>query len=172
MLFRAPTLENIRGKVRARKGANAHFSVGRLQGQPSRLSLNPPALHQQPQATHFPFAQGIIPPGRHKRIYFLTKTIEFIIVPATSFPARKTAHEQHRPDPRFPLFTPGSVGGSPKTVAARLREYQALGVDVEKAYCVSEPLFPELGLPGPRGQLRTSFSGGRYGGNVRLTSAS
>lgn len=64
------------------------------------------------------------------------------------------------------------VGGLPKTVAARLREYQALGVDVEKAYCVSDPLFPELGLPGPRGQLRTSFGDGRYGGNVRLTSAS
>lgn len=53
--------------------------------------------------------------------------------------------------------------GSPKTVAARLREYQALGIDtviasgyphVEEAYRVSELLFPELGLPGPRGRLR------------------
>lgn len=77
--------------------------------------------------------------------------------------------------------------GSPKTVAARLREYQALGIDtviasgyphVEEAYRVSELLFPELGLPGPRGQLRSSFGGhqvfggGGHGGNVKLTSAS
>lgn len=77
--------------------------------------------------------------------------------------------------------------GSPKTVAARLREYQALGIDtviasgyphVEEAYRVSELLFPELGLPGPRDQLRSSFGGhqvfggGGHGGNVKLTSAS
>ncbi|AOF94283.1 FMNH2-dependent alkanesulfonate monooxygenase [Sinorhizobium sp. RAC02] len=77
--------------------------------------------------------------------------------------------------------------GSPKTVAARLREYQALGIDtviasgyphVEEAYRVSELLFPELGLPGPRNQLRSTFGdhqvfgGGGHGGNVKLTSAS
>ncbi len=77
--------------------------------------------------------------------------------------------------------------GSPKTVAARLREYQALGIDtviasgyphLEEAYRVSELLFPELGLPGPHGQLRSSFGtrhvfgGGGHGGNVKLTSAS
>ena len=77
--------------------------------------------------------------------------------------------------------------GSAKTVAARLREYQALGVDtviasgyphLEEAYRVSELLFPELGLPGPRDQLRSSFGdhhvfgGGGHGGNVKLTSAS
>ncbi|APG86503.1 alkanesulfonate monooxygenase SsuD (plasmid) [Sinorhizobium americanum CCGM7] len=48
--------------------------------------------------------------------------------------------------------------GSPKTVAARLREYQDLGIDtviasgyshLEEAYRVSELLFPEIGL-GPR----------------------
>ena len=77
--------------------------------------------------------------------------------------------------------------GSPKTIAARLREYQALGIDtviasgyphLEEAYRVSELLFPELGLPGARNRLRTSFGdrhvfgGGGHGGNVRLTSAS
>ncbi len=77
--------------------------------------------------------------------------------------------------------------GSPQTVAARLREYQALGIDtviasgyphLEEAYRVSELLFPELGLPGPRNQLRSSFGdhqvfgGGGHGGNVKLTSAS
>lgn len=77
--------------------------------------------------------------------------------------------------------------GSPKTVAARLREYQELGIDtviasgyphVEEAYRVAELLFPELGLPGPRNQLRSSFGdhqvfgGGGHGGNVKLASAS
>ncbi len=73
--------------------------------------------------------------------------------------------------------------GSPKTVAARLREYQALGIDtivasgyphLEEAYTVSELLFPEIGLGGPRNQIRSSFGerqvfgGGGHGGNVRL----
>jgi alkanesulfonate monooxygenase len=77
--------------------------------------------------------------------------------------------------------------GSPKTVAARLREYQALGVDtviasgyphLEEAYRVSELLFPELGLSGPRNQIRSSFGkkqvfgGGGHGGNVKLVSGS
>lgn len=77
--------------------------------------------------------------------------------------------------------------GSPKTVAARLREYQALGIDtivasgyphLEEAYTVSELLFPEIGLGGARNQIRSSFGerqvfgGGGHGGNVRLVSRS
>ncbi|MBB4063848.1 FMNH2-dependent alkanesulfonate monooxygenase [Gellertiella hungarica] len=77
--------------------------------------------------------------------------------------------------------------GSPKTVAARLREYQALGIDtvvasgyphLEEAYRVSELLFPELGLESPRHQIRHSFGerqvfgGGGHGGNVKLASGS
>ncbi len=77
--------------------------------------------------------------------------------------------------------------GSPKTVAARLREYQEIGIDtviasgyphLEEAYRVSELLFPELGLPGPHGQIRASFGepqvfgGGGHGGNVKTASAS
>nr|WP_316652247.1 FMNH2-dependent alkanesulfonate monooxygenase [uncultured Gellertiella sp.] len=73
--------------------------------------------------------------------------------------------------------------GSPKTVAARLREYQALGIDtviasgyphLEEAYRVSELLFPELGIAGPRLALRSSFGerqvfgGGGHSGNVRV----
>ena len=77
--------------------------------------------------------------------------------------------------------------GSPKTVAARLREYQALGIDtviasgyphLEEAYRLSELLFPEIGLEGPRNQIRSSFGakqvfgGGGHGGNVKLVSGS
>jgi alkanesulfonate monooxygenase len=77
--------------------------------------------------------------------------------------------------------------GSAKTVAARLREYQDLGIDtviasgyphLEEAYRVSELLFPELGLAGPRNQIRSSFGkrqvfgGGGHGGNVRVASGS
>lgn len=77
--------------------------------------------------------------------------------------------------------------GSPQTVAARLREYQALGVDtvvasgyphLEEAYRVSELLFPELGLASPRSAIRHSFGehqvfgGGGHGGNVKLASGS
>ncbi len=76
--------------------------------------------------------------------------------------------------------------GSPQTVAARLREYQDLGIDtviasgyphLEEAYRVSELLFPELGLPGPRHALRSSFGqkqvfgGGGHGGNVKADAA-
>jgi alkanesulfonate monooxygenase len=76
--------------------------------------------------------------------------------------------------------------GSPKTVAARLKEYQDLGIDtvvasgyphLEEAYRVSELLFPELGIAQPE-SLRTSFGtkqvfgGGGHGGNVKLVSAS
>jgi alkanesulfonate monooxygenase len=52
--------------------------------------------------------------------------------------------------------------GDPKTVAARLREYQALGVDtvigsgyphLEESYRVAELLFPALGLNGASGAV-------------------
>lgn len=77
--------------------------------------------------------------------------------------------------------------GSPKTVAARLREYQDLGIDtviasgyphLEEAYRVSELLFPEIGLAAPRNQIRSSFGakqafgGGGHGGNIKLASGS
>jgi alkanesulfonate monooxygenase len=72
--------------------------------------------------------------------------------------------------------------GSPKTVAARLREYQALGIDtviasgyphLEESYRVAELLFPELGIPSPVRPLRSSFSdtkvfgGGGHAGDVK-----
>ena len=72
--------------------------------------------------------------------------------------------------------------GSPKTIAARLKEYQDLGIDtviasgyphLEEAYRVSELLFPEIGLGQPNKRLRSSFGdaqvfgGGGHGGNVK-----
>ncbi|OLP60882.1 alkanesulfonate monooxygenase, FMNH(2)-dependent [Xaviernesmea oryzae] len=77
--------------------------------------------------------------------------------------------------------------GSPKTVAARLKEYQDLGIEtviasgyphLEEAYRVSELLFPEIGLGGPRNQIRSSFGehqvfgGGGHGGNLRVVAGS
>ena len=77
--------------------------------------------------------------------------------------------------------------GSPKTVAARLREYQALGIDtvvasgyphLEEAYRVAELLLPELGITSPRGKIRNSFGehqvfgGGGHGGNVKAQATS
>ena len=77
--------------------------------------------------------------------------------------------------------------GSPRTVAARLREYQDLGIDtviasgyphLEEAYRVSELLFPEIGLGGPHNRLPTGFGqdkvfgGGGHGGNLRVVSGS
>lgn len=77
--------------------------------------------------------------------------------------------------------------GSPKTIAARLREYQDIGIDtviasgyphLEEAYRVSELLFPEIGIEGPRNQIRSSFGkaqlfgGGGHGGNVKVASGS
>ena len=77
--------------------------------------------------------------------------------------------------------------GSPKTVAARLREYQDLGIDtviasgyphLEEAYRVSELLFPELGIGGPYNRLPIGFGsaqvfgGGGHGGNLRVVSGS
>jgi alkanesulfonate monooxygenase len=56
--------------------------------------------------------------------------------------------------------------GSPKTIAARLREYQELGIDtviasgyphLEEAYRVAELLFPEIGRAPPRSKFRSSF---------------
>jgi len=60
--------------------------------------------------------------------------------------------------------------GSPKTVAARLREYQSLGIEtvigsgyphLEEAYRVAELLFPHLGISRP--EQRVSF-GSEFGG--------
>jgi alkanesulfonate monooxygenase len=77
--------------------------------------------------------------------------------------------------------------GSPKTVAARLKEYQDIGIDtviasgyphLEEAYRVAELLFPEIGLGGPRNEIRSSFGprevfgGGGHGGNVKVASGS
>jgi alkanesulfonate monooxygenase len=77
--------------------------------------------------------------------------------------------------------------GSATTVAARLREYQDLGIDtviasgyphLEEAYRVSELLFPELGLGLPNHRLPVSFNadqvfgGGGHGGNLRVVSGS
>jgi alkanesulfonate monooxygenase len=72
--------------------------------------------------------------------------------------------------------------GDPRTVADRLREYQALGVDtiigsgyphLEEAYRVAELLFPELGLRAPRIDLG-AFVGNEFavGGAVRLEASS
>ena len=61
--------------------------------------------------------------------------------------------------------------GDPKTVADRLREYQALGVEtiiasgyphLEEAYRVSELLFPELGI-GTGGRLLHAQAPGDFG---------
>ena len=69
--------------------------------------------------------------------------------------------------------------GSPKTVAARLREYQEIGIEtvigsgyphLEEAYRVAELLFPELGIAtvpqrtgfGSEFSQRTVFSGGGH----------
>lgn len=75
--------------------------------------------------------------------------------------------------------------GSPKTIAARLKEYHDLGIDtviasgyphLEEAYRVSELLFPEIGISGPRNQIRSSFGdhqvfgGGGHGGNLKVAS--
>ncbi len=79
--------------------------------------------------------------------------------------------------------------GSPKTVAARLREYQDLGIEtvigsgyphLEEAYRVAELLFPELGLDRQEqhhglksdfGRHRV-FGGGSHGGNLKVVSGS
>ncbi|MBB3808586.1 FMNH2-dependent alkanesulfonate monooxygenase [Pseudochelatococcus contaminans] len=77
--------------------------------------------------------------------------------------------------------------GSPQTVAARLREYQALGIDtviasgyphLEEAYRVAELLFPEIGITLPYKPLRSAFGekhvfgGGGHLGNIKAKSAS
>ncbi|MBZ9654383.1 FMNH2-dependent alkanesulfonate monooxygenase [Phyllobacterium lublinensis] len=74
--------------------------------------------------------------------------------------------------------------GSPESVAARIREYQAIGIDtiigsgyphLEEAYRVAELLFPVLGLDGkrrtPRRSIENEFGVGFYG-NKRLQAAS
>ncbi|PSH66536.1 alkanesulfonate monooxygenase, FMNH(2)-dependent [Phyllobacterium brassicacearum] len=74
--------------------------------------------------------------------------------------------------------------GSPQSIAARIREYQAIGIDtiigsgyphLEEAYRVAELLFPVLGLDGqrrtPRRSIENEFGVGFYG-NKRLQAAS
>ena len=80
-----------------------------------------------------------------------------------------------------------AVRASEASVAARLREYQDVGIDtvigsgyphLEEAYRVSELLFPEIGLGIPHHRLPTSFGhaqvfgGGGHGGNLRVVSGS
>ncbi|WP_160010532.1 FMNH2-dependent alkanesulfonate monooxygenase [Rhizobium sp. 18055] len=79
--------------------------------------------------------------------------------------------------------------GSPKTVAARLREYQDVGIDtvigsgyphLEEAYRVAELLFPELGITRQEQRhgfqsdfgKRQVFGGGSHGGNLKVVSGS
>jgi alkanesulfonate monooxygenase len=79
--------------------------------------------------------------------------------------------------------------GSPKTVAARLREYQDVGIDtvigsgyphLEEAYRVAELLFPELGITREEQRhgfdsdfgKRQVFAGGSHGGNLKVVSGS
>ncbi len=61
--------------------------------------------------------------------------------------------------------------GDPATVAKRLREYQALGIEtviasgyphLEEAYKVAELLFPELGI-GPVSRLSHGSAPGEFG---------
>jgi alkanesulfonate monooxygenase len=69
--------------------------------------------------------------------------------------------------------------GSPQTVAARLREYQTLGIQtviasgyphLEEAYRVAELLFPELGIGGEGYEPGRDFLGG-YGPSRELVAA-
>ncbi|MBY5661776.1 FMNH2-dependent alkanesulfonate monooxygenase [Rhizobium leguminosarum] len=79
--------------------------------------------------------------------------------------------------------------GSPKTVAARLREYQEIGIDtvigsgyphLEEAYRVAELLFPELGITREQQRLgfnnefgrKQVFAGGSHSGNLKVVSGS
>jgi alkanesulfonate monooxygenase len=79
--------------------------------------------------------------------------------------------------------------GSAKTVAARLREYQEIGIDtvigsgyphLEEAYRVAELLFPELGITRDQQRLgfnnefgrKQVFAGGSHGGNLKVVSGS
>lgn len=79
--------------------------------------------------------------------------------------------------------------GSPRTVAARLREYQEIGIEtvigsgyphLEEAYRVAELLFPELGSTreGQRSNFdnefgaRQIFAGSSHGGNLKVVSGS
>lgn len=74
--------------------------------------------------------------------------------------------------------------GTPRQIAERLREYQAIGIDtiigsgyphLEEAYRVAELLFPELGLGGDaqdlRDEIANEFSVGAYGGSKLAASA-
>lgn len=70
--------------------------------------------------------------------------------------------------------------GDPESVARRIREYQAVGIDtiigsgyphLEEAYSVAELLFPALGLEGRRGRPR-DVAGSEFAGDRRLRAAS
>jgi alkanesulfonate monooxygenase len=71
--------------------------------------------------------------------------------------------------------------GDPITVAKRLREYQALGIDIiiasgyphlEEAYKVAELLFPELGIVPERRKAAHGTAVGEYGiGGPRVATA-
>lgn len=77
--------------------------------------------------------------------------------------------------------------GSPETVAERLREYQAIGIDtvigsgyphLEESYRVAELLFPALGIETDQQNnnflnefgAKRVFAGGSHGGNLRAAS--
>ncbi len=79
--------------------------------------------------------------------------------------------------------------GSPKTIAARLKEYQDLGIDtvigsgyphLEEAYRVAELLFPELGISREEQNdnflnefgRKKVFAGGSHGGNLKVVTGS
>lgn len=73
--------------------------------------------------------------------------------------------------------------GDPETVAARLREYQALGIEtviasgyphLEEAYNVAELLFPALGIGGEKAGAHETHPGefGTAAGRQKLTAVS
>ncbi|MEP9368960.1 FMNH2-dependent alkanesulfonate monooxygenase [Xanthobacter sp. VNH20] len=75
--------------------------------------------------------------------------------------------------------------GDPKSVAARLREYQAIGIEtfigsgyphLEEAYRVAELLFPELGIDGRRrkvsGDIVNEFAVGSHSAERRISAVS
>jgi alkanesulfonate monooxygenase len=75
-----------------------------------------------------------------------------------------------------------SLVGSPRTVAERLREYQALGIEtviasgyphLEEAYTVAELLFPELGIGGRRARAHGTHAGefGVSGTGLRVSAS-
>lgn len=77
------------------------------------------------------------------------------------------------------------AGGDPKSVAARIREYQDIGIEtfigsgyphLEEAYRVAELLFPELGIDGRRRKVSDNivneFAVGSHSTERRLAAVS